>query len=220
MNDTKKAFRPTAVPLITVDPFFSLWSFSEDLTFDHVRHWSGRRQGMYGILRVDKKAYSFLGKPEPDDEMYYKKFPCMKQTALKITPTSTCCTMETDEVVLDFSFTTPLVLDRLDILSRPITYFEYSIRSKDGKEHNTVLYIDLAPECVTSDKNQKIEYRSSEVGAYFGRVTQQPLSRSGDRGTIDWGYIHIAHPEVYTYPISRRKEIAYPWFEYEPKSFT
>ena len=35
-------FRPAAVPLITVDPFFSVWSCSDALYATPTEHWSGR----------------------------------------------------------------------------------------------------------------------------------------------------------------------------------
>ena len=30
-NDKNKAFRPSAVPLVTVDPYFSIWSMCDKL---------------------------------------------------------------------------------------------------------------------------------------------------------------------------------------------
>ena len=48
-----KNFRAPAVPLITHDPFFSVWSFADQLTDDVPRHWDGVRKYMIGLLAVD-----------------------------------------------------------------------------------------------------------------------------------------------------------------------
>ena len=52
----------TATPLVSVDPYFSIWSFGHDLNGDVTRHWSGRKQPLLAAVRVDGKVYRVLGK--------------------------------------------------------------------------------------------------------------------------------------------------------------
>ncbi|MEJ7710703.1 MAG: DUF4964 domain-containing protein [Pyrinomonadaceae bacterium] len=41
--------RPPAVPLVTHDPYFSVWSMSDKLTDETSKHWTGANQGMVGM---------------------------------------------------------------------------------------------------------------------------------------------------------------------------
>ncbi|MFY9117540.1 MAG: DUF4964 domain-containing protein, partial [Dysgonamonadaceae bacterium] len=53
--------RAPAYPLVTVDPYFSAWSFTDNLYDDVVRHWTEKQFGFIGAVRVDGETYRFLG---------------------------------------------------------------------------------------------------------------------------------------------------------------
>lgn len=55
------ALRLPAVPLITVDPYFCLWSKYDHLYDGSVTHWSGVKKPLNGAIYVDNKAYRFMG---------------------------------------------------------------------------------------------------------------------------------------------------------------
>ena len=60
--------RPACVPLFTVDPFFSVWSFCDEPTDDQPRHWTGSKYGMLGLLWIDGTPYRFLGNVATTDQ--------------------------------------------------------------------------------------------------------------------------------------------------------
>lgn len=53
-----------AYPLITHDPYFSIWSVNDHLNESPTRHWTGTDQSLTGFVKVDNQIYRFLGREE------------------------------------------------------------------------------------------------------------------------------------------------------------
>lgn len=56
--------RAPAVPLITVDPYFSVWSCRDALNEAATCHWTGHTNTINGLLSVDGALYRFMGGEE------------------------------------------------------------------------------------------------------------------------------------------------------------
>lgn len=60
-NKTENTFRPVAVPLLTIDPYFSCWSFTDKLYDENTMHWTEGRHELTGLIKVDGQTYRFMG---------------------------------------------------------------------------------------------------------------------------------------------------------------
>ena len=57
----KNELRTPAYPLITIDPYTSGWSFTDNLYDKSVKHWTGTKLPLIGAIKVDDKVYRFMG---------------------------------------------------------------------------------------------------------------------------------------------------------------
>jgi len=333
-------FRAPAYPLITIDPYTSAWSTSDQLFDTPVKHWTGRNHSLIGAIRVDDKTYRFLGKEEiplepvlanakheawegrfvtsapaegwekgdfndgswesgkaafgtpntgetvtawespeiwvrrefdmpsvsPDSELYLiyshdddfelylngtqivntgnsaksnitvkldksllhpegknviaahcldrgglayvdfgifkesDKKPVFAQTAVqnsvKITATQTKYEFTCGPVDLHLEFVSPLLMDDLVILSRPVNYINYEVVSTDGELHDVQVYFEATPEWAVNELNQEVEVTTGKAGnvnfAKAGTLEQPVLEKKGDNVRIDWGYFYLA----------------------------
>src|SRR5208337_1062287 len=53
--------RAPATPLITHDPYFSIWSATDNPADSETTHWTGSAQPIAGIARIDGKSFRFMG---------------------------------------------------------------------------------------------------------------------------------------------------------------
>lgn len=333
-------FRAPAYPLITIDPYTSAWSTSDQLFDTPVKHWTGRNHSLIGAVRVDGQMYRFLGKEdiplqpvlsnakyeawegrfvttEPvegweksgfndasweigeagfgtpntfetktawetkeiwvrreftlpalnndsqlylnyshddDFELYlngtqivntgnraknnvtmkldksllntsgkniiaahcldrgglaYVDFgifqesdekPIFAQTAtqnsVKITATQTKYDFTCGPVDLYLEFVSPLLMDDLDLLARPVNYINYEVVSNDGRSHDVEVYFEATPEWAVNELNQEVEVTTGKTGnvdfVKTGTTEQPILQKKGDNVRIDWGYFYLA----------------------------
>ena len=180
--------KAASVPLVTHDPFFSIWSSSDKLYESNTVHWSGSVQRIKGILNVDNKRYAFLGKDA--------KAQGIPQKYVDVTATSTQYVFENEKVILKCRFTSPILLNDMTLVSRPCTYIDFEIEKKDAKEVS--LEFEVYSDVVAQTKDTIIGYavkREDYQYMYMGRAMQEPLSGSGDKVAIDWGYAYVACKE-------------------------
>lgn len=352
---TSNDLRAPAYPLVTIDPYTSAWSFTNNLNDDPVRHWTGKPHQLVGALRVDGQTYRFMGvediplsvflptaASERWDATYTEKSPAgnwqaygyndsswekgkaafgtpeMKnlstvwkskdiwvrrtfeltedysrenvyleyshddifelyingiqvvatdycwndnvllelsdevkatlkpgkniiaahchnrtggglvdfglfkkenmgdvfttkavQKSATVMPTQTYYTFTCGPVELDLVFTAPLLMDDLLLMSTPVNYISYQVRSTDGKSHDVQMYIDATPQWAQNTPDQVMVEKDSpgtngEIAfSSMGTAEQDVLGKKGDDIRIDWGYFYVAAEKTPTVDVGR-----------------
>ncbi|MCL2099795.1 MAG: DUF4965 domain-containing protein [Oscillospiraceae bacterium] len=193
-------FRAPAVPLVTVDPYFNIWSAADNLYDDFTRHWTGQRSAMLGMIKIDGVWHRFMGKVEPQGELYYAEPPVLPQKSVEIFPLTTSYIFGNEKITLTLDFTSTLLLNDLYLLSRPFSYIDYKTESADGAEHEIEIYFDISAEACVDRSYQSVKFgrfAGSGVGSVFCENTEQRvLNKSGDDHRIDWGSLHLTAPDA------------------------
>ena len=335
-----------AYPLITHDPYFSIWSMTDELNTETTKHWTGTENSLLGYVQVDGQVYNFMGQPVPetevvlnasaeasytakytnsnpgddwfkdefndsdwkegkapftnrdgfggtpwktreiwvrrvfdlkdvsqinklllrvrhDDDVYVyingtqvlglqsangklEAFPmadtvarslkkgknliamhCIDtggesfldaglsnvlktegddtilpavQNSVEVKATQTLYTFTCGPVDLDLTFTSPLVLDDLDLMSRPVSYISCKIKSNDRKKHDVQVYLGASSDISVNQNSQLVKAGQADAGALgilkVGTVEQPVLEKRGDDLRIDWGYLYAAAPKA------------------------
>jgi len=118
-----------------------------------------------------------------------------KQTSVTVTPTQTVYTFKAGAVKLNLTFTSPLLCNDLNLLSRPVSYISYKVSSTDKAKHDVQVYFEATPEWAVDTSTQAVvSDRKVSNGLTFlsaGTKSQKILSKSGDDVRIDWGYFYL-----------------------------
>ena len=180
--------RAPAVPLITIDPYFSVWSRDENINFNFTEHWTNKSNSIIGTVLIDEKEYLFLG--------YDRDILKLDQKSIDIDAFSTTIVMENDEILLNLKFTSPVLINDLELLTRPVSYLAVDYKLKDGKNHNVKIDIRVSDELCLNEAGQNDVIKEDVkidnlAGMKMGNVEQKPLHKSGDDIRIDWGYVYL-----------------------------
>src|ERR1700729_2092238 len=81
-GSSAQQFRPPAVPLVTHDPYFSVWSMSDHLNDEPTKHWTGKNNSLTAFVRIDGHNFQVMGRDRPNT-------PVIHQDSVEVLPTRT-----------------------------------------------------------------------------------------------------------------------------------
>jgi hypothetical protein len=110
------------------------------------------------------------------------------------------------------TFLTPLLPHDLDLMSRPLTYLTWQVRSTDGQTHSVQLLESTSSELAVENANQAVTWAREPAGDLtllrVGTQQQRRLGNPGDDTRIDWGYAYTsARSDQSSSAIAGMKEI-------------
>ncbi|MEO8777449.1 MAG: DUF4965 domain-containing protein [Rhodanobacter sp.] len=174
--DTTTPIRPPAVPLAVRQPYLSSWLPATLLPGTSPQFWQGSPAqldgmaasptGMVGLARIDGVAYLFMGDGKivqniPDGnhgpQHTVEDFPrAMQQTALRVTATQSCFTLQGGGVELSVDFLSPVEPGDARRQSIPMSYVHVSARSADGAGHAVQVYMEITGDWASGDHSQEV----------------------------------------------------------------
>lgn len=165
---------------------------------DTTRHWTTKVHPLTGILTVDGQEYRFLGAPSVIPGVKgNSQMADLKGT--NILPTRTVHSFICGGTELTVTYMAPLLADDFALLSRPVNYITWKVKSIDGKEHKCTVRMEASPRIAINREMVPVTaITGKESGINYactGTAAQPVLATRGDDVRIDWGYLYLAAPE-------------------------
>ena len=181
--------RPPATPLITIDPYFSVWADTDLLNGADTVHWTAKPMPIRGYLTVDGIDYRFIGGGKDEQTL--------SQVSSDVNALSTTYIFEGAGIRLTATFTSPILPTDFYYLSRPVSYLAINVTSTDGKAHKTAVKLAVSEQiCMNQAGDDEVVTELFEANginhAKMGRKNPRMLERSGDFLAIDWGYFYLS----------------------------
>jgi hypothetical protein len=181
--------RAPAVPLVAHDPYFSIWSMADRLNGDGTKHWTGKPNTLTSLVRIDGRSFRLMG-------LDPRRVPALEQTGVEVLPTRTLYRFAGAGVSIGLTFLTPALPYDLEVLSRPLTYVEFSAASTDSAPHQVSVYFEAGADLVVNTPDQLVSTSRLQLDGQpvlrMGSREQPLLAKRGDDLRIDWGYLYLA----------------------------
>ncbi len=187
------AIRPPAVPLVSVEPHFSVWSAADRLYDRDTTHWAGAAQPLTILLDADGATYRLCGRGRGKAV----EVPVLPQIGCRVGATVTSYRFADGRgLVAEIDFTTPRLTDDLDVFSRPVAYV--TVRVKGAKD--VTVRASISGAWATNDDKAKMSWATNTVAGVadisVGRAEQTPFSIRGDGRRANWGRVHLVGPII------------------------
>ncbi|KAK7060514.1 hypothetical protein VNI00_001279 [Paramarasmius palmivorus] len=152
-------FNPPSFPLAVRHPYLSAWLHQGDgtaLNGGWPMFWNTRIVGWAGFIKVDGKAYSYLG-----DAAAGSPFDKAKQKSSLFTSTQSTFVLSAGPVDLTVNFLSPVEPNDLAKQSLPFSYMALSVASTDGNSHSVQLYSDVSAEWCSGDSALAVNWTTT-----------------------------------------------------------
>jgi hypothetical protein len=190
-GSAERSFRPPAIPLVTHNPYLSVWSEADKLTDDVTRHWTHREHPLVSLIRIDGKTSRLMGN-EP------KALAAFPQMGVRVLPTRSIYEFDDGHVHLTLTFLSSALPDDLDALAQPLSYLTWQVRAVDGAAHAVSLFDSTSALLTVNAPAQKVQWARESMGGLTalraGTVDQPLFTPAGDDTRIDWGFTYVAAP--------------------------
>ncbi|TKK70223.1 DUF4965 domain-containing protein [Ilyomonas limi] len=121
------------------------------------------------------------------------------QTNVVMNATQTIYNFTCGAADLKLTFTSPLLMNDLALMTRPVSYISFAVKSNDGAAHDAQLYFGAATDLAVNVPTQPVKatkYTSNNLAILKAGTVEQPvLQKKGDDLRIDWGYVYVAAPQ-------------------------
>ena len=121
-----------------------------------------------------------------------------KQKSVVVNATQTIYNFKCVGIDLEVTFTSPLLMNDLDVFSRPVSYISYKVKANDGRNHDVKVFLAASSDIAVNIPSQEVsakKYTASGLSVLKAGTTAQPvLKKKGDDLRIDWGYMYVAAP--------------------------
>lgn len=122
-----------------------------------------------------------------------------EQKDVTVNPTQTIYNFKAGKVDLQLTFTSPLLLNDLNLLARPVSYITYKVKATDGKNHAVKVFLGASTNIAVYQPSQEVTAQKKSTSRLSilktGTIEQPVLQKGGDDMRIDWGYFHVAVPK-------------------------
>ncbi|MFC6102734.1 glutaminase family protein [Olivibacter domesticus] len=127
------------------------------------------------------------------------KIQLAEQKNVAVTATQTTYDFTAGEIDLKLTFTSPLLMNDLNLLARPVSYTTYNVRANDNKTHDVKVFLSASSSIAVFRPSQEVsaqKYEASNLSILKAGTVEQPvLQKAADDMRIDWGYFYVAAPK-------------------------
>ena len=183
-------FRPPATPLLLLNPTMQVWSKADHLNDVPTSHWiETQNMSLVGLIRIDNgsKLLRFMGVTD-------ESIPPMQQVQMRVQPTQTIYTFQSEEVELTVTFLQPAFVHSLELSAWPVGYITHSVRSLSATQTHTVqIYIEVSSDFVVNSLvTDSVVWEETRPGEHrWQTYSHAPFQTHGDRIKPDWGQFYV-----------------------------